>query len=336
MKDSFADVSIVCNNGHGIVRSHKIILASSSEYFKTLLLKSQNEILLPQLSKEELQDILHFIYKGEIYLCAERRETFMSNAKKLGLRGIRVPKRKNTAKEEIVPSSNKKLKTELSLEMLPREVLLIILSQLSTFDLLHNVALVSKNFNELTKDPGVHLVVNLRTMPDNGNIIEFLRNTTLMRELHFSYPHLRQINLKNKTYFNNYTKGRFSSDKILLAISDHEQVRVINFASKCSMINQTTFVILSRSRLFSKLTKLVLPVENDGCFDVNVNRVVLNDAFLSLASNNLEYLDLTTNDPDGVNPNIIKEIALGCKNLQFIRPTKKLTTKDWKLIIEAR
>ena len=48
------------------------------------------------------------------------------------------------------------------LDDLPTEILIKILSHLSTYDLLRKVALVSKHFYSVTKCPGTHINVTIR------------------------------------------------------------------------------------------------------------------------------------------------------------------------------
>ena len=90
LKDNFSDVFISCNDGKHKIPAHKIILAASSPLFANLLAQSPTteEICLDSLTKSEVEDILQFVYKGEICLKPERFESFFSVAKGLSIRGM--------------------------------------------------------------------------------------------------------------------------------------------------------------------------------------------------------------------------------------------------------
>ena len=69
-----------------------------------------------------------------------------------------------------------------TINTLPTELLFKILSYLPTYDVLHNVALVSKKFYECSQSPFVHKIVTLRQVPYESR--NFLSKMTLTRELH--------------------------------------------------------------------------------------------------------------------------------------------------------
>ena len=69
-----------------------------------------------------------------------------------------------------------------TINTLPTELLFKILSYLPTYDVLHNVALVSKRFNESSQSPFVHKIVTLKEVEFESR--DFLSKMTLTRELH--------------------------------------------------------------------------------------------------------------------------------------------------------
>jgi hypothetical protein len=71
---------------------------------------------------------------------------------------------------------------------LPPEIVTKILSNLCTFDLLHNVSRVSKLFYELSKSPASHRDVFLSCYVNQNKAAEFLKTTTLIENLEINLP----------------------------------------------------------------------------------------------------------------------------------------------------
>ena len=65
----FSDVTLVCEDGT-LIKAHKVILSSGSEFFRSLLLKNQhpNPLIYLRLGAEHLQALVGFIYTGECHL----------------------------------------------------------------------------------------------------------------------------------------------------------------------------------------------------------------------------------------------------------------------------
>ena len=76
-----------------------------------------------------------------------------------------------------------------TISTLPTELLFNILSYLPTYDILHNVALVSKKFYESSQSPFVHKIVTLKEVPYESE--NFLSKMTLTRELHIQQMYAR-------------------------------------------------------------------------------------------------------------------------------------------------
>ena len=68
-EDEFSDVTLVSSDKRQ-VSAHKVVLSSSSDYFKTILQtnnKSKDIVLcLENISHEELNYMLDYVYKGEV------------------------------------------------------------------------------------------------------------------------------------------------------------------------------------------------------------------------------------------------------------------------------
>merc|ERR1712129_610739 len=89
-KPDFSDVTLACEDGQQ-VEAHKVILASSSPFFKKLLKLSNHPhplIYMRGVKSEDLLTMMDFLYKGETEICQERVETFLSLAGELNLKGL--------------------------------------------------------------------------------------------------------------------------------------------------------------------------------------------------------------------------------------------------------
>ena len=83
----FADVTLVCDDFEKIV-AHKTVLASSSDWFKSLLQLTQDSspfIFLKGVSKKELEVLLEYIYLGEVSTNGDDMDTITSVAQELGI-----------------------------------------------------------------------------------------------------------------------------------------------------------------------------------------------------------------------------------------------------------
>ena len=65
---NFTDVTLITEDRHKVT-AHKVILSASCEYFKYVLSQSHHShllICLDGVTKEDLNNIIEFIYHGEI------------------------------------------------------------------------------------------------------------------------------------------------------------------------------------------------------------------------------------------------------------------------------
>ena len=79
-----------------------------------------------------------------------------------------------------------KPRKQLRLTDLPDEVLLRILSHVSTSDLLLNVSVVSKQFSTLVRDPDAHISVTFNNAGNTAKVAKFFRNKTKIREIYLT------------------------------------------------------------------------------------------------------------------------------------------------------
>ena len=86
----FLDVTLVSDDEVHI-SSHKLVLSSSSDFFKNILRKSSHSnplIYLPGIRSKELNYVMDYIYNGEVQLFQDDLDTFLDVAKKLKVDGL--------------------------------------------------------------------------------------------------------------------------------------------------------------------------------------------------------------------------------------------------------
>ena len=84
------DVTLVSAD-HSKIPAHKLVLSASSEFFKDIFKHSQHShplLCLDGISSEELQNILEYIYNGEVEIQQKNLDRFMAFAHKLKLGGL--------------------------------------------------------------------------------------------------------------------------------------------------------------------------------------------------------------------------------------------------------
>jgi rubrerythrin len=86
----FADVTLACEEGK-LILAHRIILATSSNYFRKLL-KNLNHphplLFMRGFTKNQLEYVVDFIYHGEVNICSEDLDEFLALAEELELKGL--------------------------------------------------------------------------------------------------------------------------------------------------------------------------------------------------------------------------------------------------------
>ena len=89
-EDYLHDVTLVSDD-HKKVSAHKLVLSASSEYFRDIFKNNQHShplICLGRVSNEDLQNIMDYIYNGEVQIFQENLERFLGVAKRLKLEGL--------------------------------------------------------------------------------------------------------------------------------------------------------------------------------------------------------------------------------------------------------
>ena len=90
-RQEFVDVTLACDDERQI-KAHKVILSACSDFFKNILLRNNDQkhpiIFIDNITYEELQNVVSFMYFGETALTQEDFKNFMSVAQKLKVRGL--------------------------------------------------------------------------------------------------------------------------------------------------------------------------------------------------------------------------------------------------------
>ena len=87
----FSDVTLI-GDDYQPLWAHKVVLFSSSEYFKNVLYNSRNHsnpvLCMEGLSKGDLSNVLDYIYNGELQIHQEDLDKFLKIAERLKLDGL--------------------------------------------------------------------------------------------------------------------------------------------------------------------------------------------------------------------------------------------------------
>ena len=91
-EDYLHDVTLVSDDHHQ-VSAHKLVLSACSDYFKNIL-KNNNKsnahplLCLDGISSGDLNNIMDYIYNGEVQIFQENLDRFLSLAQRLKLEGL--------------------------------------------------------------------------------------------------------------------------------------------------------------------------------------------------------------------------------------------------------
>merc|ERR1719430_3051642 len=86
----FTDVTLACDDGQQ-VEAHKVVLISSSPFFKNLLERNKHPhplIYMRGLKSEDLVAMTDFLYNGEANIYQENLESFFAIAEEFQLKGL--------------------------------------------------------------------------------------------------------------------------------------------------------------------------------------------------------------------------------------------------------
>jgi len=120
------DVTLACDDDQ--VEAHKVILSSSSAFFKSIIKRNPHVhplIYLKGVKIKNLTSLLDFMYLGKTRIAQDKVETFLKLGEELGVKGLvrnelGLPDA-NTEKEELIASKNLK-ECENKIDPLSEEV----------------------------------------------------------------------------------------------------------------------------------------------------------------------------------------------------------------------
>merc|ERR1712133_273485 len=98
-EEDFFDVTLVSDDQTQFL-THKLVLSSCSAYFKNILKQTKHShplLCLDGIGSNELNDVLHYIYNGEVEVYQEHIDRFLGIAFRLELEGLM----NNTTSDEV-------------------------------------------------------------------------------------------------------------------------------------------------------------------------------------------------------------------------------------------
>ena len=98
----FVDVTLACEDGHQI-EAHKVILAESSPFFQSILLRNQHShplIYMRGVKSDNMTAMVDFLYCGEANVDQENMDPFLAFAEELQLKGLWGPDEDTNLREK--------------------------------------------------------------------------------------------------------------------------------------------------------------------------------------------------------------------------------------------
>jgi len=89
-EDDFYDVTLVGDDQQQI-SAHKVVLSASSEYFKNVLKQNKHQhplLCLEGVNFDEIDNLLNYVYHGEVNINQDDLDRFLSLAQRLKLEGL--------------------------------------------------------------------------------------------------------------------------------------------------------------------------------------------------------------------------------------------------------
>ena len=89
-EDYLHDVTIVTDDNEQ-VEAHKLVLSACSEYFKNIFKTKKHShplLCLEGVSSKDIQNLMDYIYNGELHLFQEDLDRFLSLAQRFKLEGL--------------------------------------------------------------------------------------------------------------------------------------------------------------------------------------------------------------------------------------------------------
>lgn len=114
-EEDFVDVTLACDRRS--FTAHKVVLSACSPYFRKLLKANPCEhpiVILRDIRAEDVENLLRFMYNGEVHIGHEQLNDFLKTAQLLQVRGLAdvngpqpksTPMPPNLSAETNIPSS---------------------------------------------------------------------------------------------------------------------------------------------------------------------------------------------------------------------------------------
>ena len=87
---SYFDVTLATDD-HYQIEAHKVILAAGSKFFSDVFKKTNHKnilIYLKGINRKDLENVVHFLYNGEVYVTQEELTKFLETAEELQVKGL--------------------------------------------------------------------------------------------------------------------------------------------------------------------------------------------------------------------------------------------------------
>merc|ERR1712098_19372 len=102
-EEEFYDVTLVSDDQKQIM-AHKVVLSSSSQYFKNILKSNKHShplLCLSGLTTMDLENVLDYIYQGEVKIFQGDIDKFLDIAQRLKIEGLLSSDKKNMSNQPI-------------------------------------------------------------------------------------------------------------------------------------------------------------------------------------------------------------------------------------------
>jgi len=89
VENNFYDITLACENKK--ILAHKVIITSFSPKIKSIIKLNQNPnplLYFVNVKYKDLQNLIDFMYQGQVYVAAEDLNTFMEVAEDLEIKGL--------------------------------------------------------------------------------------------------------------------------------------------------------------------------------------------------------------------------------------------------------
>jgi len=121
-EEEFFDVTLVSDDQKQMM-AHKVVLSSSSEYFKNILKTNKHShpmLCLSGIGSEDLENVLNYIYLGEVQIFQRNIDKFLDIAQRFKLQGL-LTSDKDTEDEHNTYLPKQSMETESNFE--PKQTL---------------------------------------------------------------------------------------------------------------------------------------------------------------------------------------------------------------------